>query len=518
MKKNLTVIVLTGIMVLLVALSACHQKEQSVHEDYYRLKEQVVRVSSELDGLDVPWGMQYDDGNIWYDLQKGEIWKLELKTGKAKRMVQVPDVFRLRTMGALGIAVDHETDSIHVYLIYNRRTGTSGLDTSTLSSRLVRYTYDAKKDTLLQPKTILQWPANTSHNGARILVGKNNDLYLTTGDIEGDGMAQSTRTLNGKVLHLMKDGSIPPDNPFSNSYIWSYGHRNQQGICFGPNGLLYASEHGDAIEDEVNLIEPKHNYGWPVVEGKLDLPSEIHKVDSMKITVTDPLISWTPTIAPASIVYYGNGAITDFRNSLLLVTLKGSALYVLHLDATGRKITGQDVYFKNFYGRLRSITVDDEGQVYLGTSNRDWNPASGYPKPGDDHILKIAVADSNRIDQSLIRSALLQTKAMANNGQELFMNYCSSCHKPGGEGLPGSFPPLKNNPTLRENEKLVKTINEGTNGPKTIMGNSYNGNMPAFNFLTNAQMLALINYLKTHLTTDNEMSIDDLGKLRNTVK
>ncbi len=501
---------------LLLLFCSCRQTgQQATILDYYQLKDQVVKITSIQDGLDVPWEVQYNNGFIWYGLQKGEIWKLSLATGNAKKVLTVPGVFRLRTMGALGMTVDHAGDSTHVYLVYNQRTDTSKLDTSSLVTKLVRYAYDAQRDTLVQPATILLWTANTGHNGSRVLVGHKGDLYVTTGDISEDMMAQNVHSLNGKVLRVMKDGSVPPDNPFRNSYVWSYGHRNQQGICFGENGLLYASEHGDAIEDEVNLIEPGHNYGWPLVEGKLDLASEQHKVDSMKLSITEPLLSWTPTIAPAAITYYGKGPIKDFQNSLLLVTLKGSALYVLHLDASRKKITGQDIYFKNRYGRLRSISVDNDGQVYIGTSNRDWNPAPGYPKAGDDHILKITVADAGSIDKSLIKQAQVQSSsAGGDKGRELFINYCSSCHKAEGEGLPGNFPPLKDNPTLKQTAKLVSILNHGRNGNQTIMGNVYTQSMPSFSFLTDEQMLDLVNYLKTHLAKDQQLSLTELKTLR----
>ncbi|AEW00071.1 cytochrome c class I [Niastella koreensis GR20-10] len=505
-----------ALIVLLFPFFSCKQEsKKETLIGYYQLREQPVKVTSIQDKLDVPWEIKYDNGSIWYSLQKGEIWRTNLETGATHKVLTVADVFRLRTMGALGMAVDHSGDSIHVYLVFNQRTDTTKLDSSVLVTKLVRYTYDAQQDTLGQPTTMLQWMANTGHNGSRVLIGNKNDLYVTTGDISGFMVAQDLKSLNGKVLHLMKDGTVPASNPFKNSYVWSYGHRNQQGICFGENGLLYASEHGDALDDEVNLIEPSRNYGWPVVEGKLDMPEEKHKVDSLKLTVTEPMISWTPTIAPAAIVYYGKGPIKDFQNSLLLVTLKGSALYAIHLDESGRKVTGHDIYFKNTWGRLRSICVDDKGQVYLGTSNRDWNPSAGYPKPGDDHILKITAANSNDIDKSQLKEAHTKAEAATGDkGRELFLNYCSGCHKPGGEGLAGNFPPLKNNPTLLNSEKLVNILTHGRNGDQKIMGATYSQSMPAFSFLTDEQMLDLLNFMKTQLVKDKPLYLAELKELR----
>ncbi|HEY8898112.1 MAG TPA: PQQ-dependent sugar dehydrogenase [Niastella sp.] len=505
-----------GAFLIVLLLASCKQeghKENLI--GYYQLQNQLVKVTSVQDSLDVPWEIKYDNGSIWYSLQKGEIWRTDLETGNTHKVLTVPNVFRLRTMGALGMAVDHKGDSINVYLVYNQRTDTSKLDSTALVTKLVRYTWDAQKDTLVQPTTILQWMANTGHNGSRVLPGNNNDLYVTTGDISGFMVAQDLNTLNGKVLRIMKDGTVPVDNPFRNSLVWSYGHRNQQGICFGENGLLYASEHGDALEDEVNLIEPSLNYGWPVVEGKLDVAEEIHKVDSLKLTVTDPMISWTPTIAPAAITYYGKGPIKDFQNSLLLVTLKGSALYVIHLDESGRRVTGHDIYFKNTWGRLRSICVDDKGQVYIGTSNRDWNPSAGYPKPGDDHILKIIATDATGIDKAVVKEAHTKAEAATGDkGKEIFLNYCASCHKAGGEGLAGNFPPLKDNPTLKNSEKLVSILTHGRSGEQTIMGQIYSQSMPGFSFLTDEQMLDLLNFMKTQLVKDKPLYLAELKELR----
>lgn len=505
-----------SLIVLLFSFFSC--KQESKQENlvgYYQLTSQPVKVTSIQDSLDVPWEIKYDNGCIWYSLQKGEIWRTNLATGNTRKVLTVPGVFRLRTMGALGMAVDHTGDSINVYLVFNQRTDTTKLDSSVLVTQLVRYTWDAQKDTLVRPRTMLQWMANTGHNGSRVLIGNHNDLYVTTGDISGFMVAQDLHSLNGKVLRIMKDGSVPADNPFKDSYIWSYGHRNQQGICFGAHGLLYASEHGDAVEDEVNLIEPSRNYGWPVVEGKLDMPEEIHKVDSLHLTVTGPLISWTPTIAPAALVYYGKGSIRDFQNSLLLVTLKGSALYVIHLDATGKSVTGHDIYFKNKWGRLRSISVDEEGQVYIGTSNRDWNPSTGYPKPGDDHILKITAADAGAINPSQLQQAHTEaTMATGDKGKELFLNYCSGCHRPGGEGLVGNFPPLKDNPTLRNSDKLVSIVTHGRSGDQKIMGQPYSQSMPAFSFLTDEQLLDLVNFMRTQLVKDKPLYLAELKALR----
>jgi len=476
-----------------------------------------IQVLSVNDHLDVPWEVKYAQGALWYSLQSGEVYRMPLATGQARKVLTLPGVKRKRTMGSLGMAIDSLAGLTQVYLIYNTALESGGqkADTS-YETELVCYDYDKRLDTLTHRRLVFSWPASTSHNGARVLIGRQNDLYVTTGDLEDNRNAQDTGSLNGKVLRIMKDGSLPKDNPFQGSYVWSYGHRNSQGICYGPHGQIYASEHGDAIEDEVNLIEKAKNYGWPLVEGKLDQPEEIRKVDSLGLKITEPLTSWTPTIAPASILYYNKGEIKAFENSLLLVTLKGNALYVLHLDQTGKKITGQDVYFQHYFGRLRSICLDEKGRVFIGTSNRDWNPGPGYPKPEDDHILMLTTDLTGIKDSTQFKPAGgAQVGLLSENkGQDLFINYCSSCHKPDGKGIPGTFPPLAGNGFLKNNRALVGVLQRGRTGTHEIMGKTYSQAMPNFSFLTDQEMLQLINYLKRQLVQAPEINKADFSKLR----
>lgn len=501
----------------LVSCTGIQQQEKLV--GFYKLSQATVAVSDVEDSLDVPWEIQYYKGSIWYSLQKGEIWRKDLQSGKTRRLLVVKDVFQKRTMGALGMAVDGQGDSIQVYLISNEHIGDGTPDSSNLITRLQRFSYDERRDSLIDPVSLLTWRANTGHNGSRVLIGRNNDLYVTTGDIEGGLVAQDSTALNGKVLHLMKDGSIPGNNPFGHSYVWSYGHRNQQGICFGPKGRLYASEHGDAVEDEINLIEPGNNYGWPLVEGKVDRQDELKMVDSLHLHITEPLISWTPTIAPASVVYYGNGPIKDFQNSLLLVTLKGSALHVVHLNESGSKVTGETICFKNEFGRLRSICIDDKGQVYIGTSNRDWNPGPGFPRPGDDHILKVSVATAAESANAVIKPGILAvSKDSVSRGKELYLSYCASCHKEDGNGLEGNFPPLRDNPTLRDKAKLTDILSNGRSGQQNIMGTTYTQSMPSFSFLTDDQLLEIINYIRGTMVQAEPLSLEELHQYKKSGK
>lgn len=513
--KNKT---LCFLLVLCFGWLACVDRPDAVM-GYYDLGTSLVKVVSIENRLDVPWEVQHFEGMLWYSLQGGTVWRIDEDGKKVpQKLLDISSVYRLRTLGALGMDVGREHDSVFVYMVYNTISDSSLIDTSTLRTRLVKYYFDESKKVLENPVTLLVWPANTGHNGSRVLLGPDNDLFVTTGDRAEDNDAQNTASLNGKVLHLMRDGSIPKNNPIANSYVWSYGHRNQQGLTFGPFGLLYASEHGDALADEVNLVVKGGNYGWPLVEGHCDTETEKKRLDSSRLDIVYPMMEWTPTIAPADIAYYGKGPISEFRNSLLLLTLKGSALHVLHLDDSGRRILKDDVFFKNTFGRLRSICVDEKGNVYLSTSNRDWNPGVGFPKDLDDHILKISNLQNGVVDSALEENARWDAGVELQDGQNVYLSYCASCHKPDGMGLEGNYPPLMGNPILRNSEKLISLLSHGRNGRQIVMGKVYDQNMPDFSFLTDVQMFKLVNYLKKTFADDDAIGEPDFKSIRKASK
>ncbi len=450
----------------------------------YRLDTTAVRIDALAEHLDVPWELCYvGSDELWYTLQSGEVWRLNLRDSTKQRLLLIPEVYRYRTLGLLGMTVHKSGENTQAYLIYNKQ-----LDSAHIVSRLVQYTL--RGDSLVQPKKLLEWPGNTGHNGARVVYGADNNLYLSAGDRAEGLLAQDLLSPNGKILRLKPDGQIPVDNPFTNSYVWSYGHRNIQGLAIGRNGKLYASEHGDAIEDEVNWIQKAKNYGWPLREGKVYAPQAD---SSSNRDFTDPLESWTPTVAPAAMTYYKDGPIKEWRNCLLLVTLKGSALYVLQLNEEGNRVVKEQVYFKNSFGRLRGICVGPDGAVYVTTSNRDWNPAPGYPKVYDDRILRIAVAHTSSLG-GVIKPAM-QVVEKRVDAAALYRNYCASCHKENGLGVEGVFPPLKGNPILNRPTDLFHVVFNGKSPGGKIMGKTYDQAMPGFSFLKDEEVAEILTYI-----------------------
>jgi hypothetical protein len=182
------------------------------------------------------------------------------------------------------------------------------------------------------------------------------------------------------------DGSIPQDNPMANSYVFSKGHRNPQGLVTGPDGTIYSSEHGPQTDDELNIIKEGRNYGWPDVKGFCDAPTE--QTFCNNNNVVEPLAAWTPTLAVCGLHYYDKTAIPGWENSLLMVSLKEAELRQMPLNQTSDSILAQNVYFDDQYGRLRDIAISPAGDVYLATSNRD---GRGDPVPEDDRIIRISL-------------------------------------------------------------------------------------------------------------------------------
>lgn len=265
-------------------------------------------------------------------------------------MFKIAEVWRKRTAGLLGMVV-HPKIKENPYLFVNY---TVKKDSLLIINRLVRYEITA--DTLKNPKVLLEVGGYTAHNGSRLAIGPDQKLYWATGDAYFGEKAQDAKSLNGKILRINIDGSVPSDNPSPNSYVWASGFRNMQGLTFSEKGLLYTSEHGDAIEDEINLIQKGKNYGWPAIEGKEDLPAE--EAFALKHQTTPPIKSWTPVIAPAGIAYHNGKGIPEWANSLLLTTLKGKSLRVIKLSDDGRSTKGEEIFSKNIMaGYVMSVLI-----------------------------------------------------------------------------------------------------------------------------------------------------------------
>lgn len=314
--------------------------------------------------LSTPWDMVYtnSDTSLWFTERIGKVTRIDLNTNQVRLVLDLQDtVEQFGEGGLLGMEIIETTAIPKVFLVYNYRTSNR-----TLFERLVRFDYDPNQDSLINETVLLDSiPAAVNHNGSRLEI-VNNQLFMTTGDAANTSLPQNINSLAGKVLRLELNGSIPNDNPIANSPVYSWGHRNPQGLFFA-NGFLYSSEHGPNTDDEINIIEKGGNYGWPDVKGFCNTSSEITFCNDSN--VVEPLFAWTPTVATSGICFYDHPAIPAWEGHLLLTTLKDERVIQLSLNAAKDSITSTTDFFTNRWGRLRDITSDPEGSVYIATNS-----------------------------------------------------------------------------------------------------------------------------------------------------
>ncbi len=490
---------------ILIIHYACSNREdfKISTEDYLQLEQTRIEVATVADSLRVPWELAYHMDKIFITEIEGTVKQLDIKNGHVKQILKLDNVFQQRTTGLLGMAIQRNAGANpYVILNYTSKKGDK------ITSHLVRYRYE--NDSLLQPKILLEVKGNTAHNGTRLVVTDKNIIYWATGDAYDFPTAQDSTSLNGKILRLDLDGNIPLDNPIPNSYVYAWGFRNMQGLTLDSKGNIFTSEHGDAIEDEVNLIRPLKNYGWPLIEGMHDLEADKHL--AARTDFTEPIKSWTPVIAPAGLAFYANNKIPEWNNSLVLATLKSQSLRILKLAQDHKSLVSEQVFFSNRYGRLRAVLVTPNGDIYLSTSNKDWNPQKGFPKTADDRILRLRAVNNTSATNLLKEDKVDHAKKL--DGLTLYKNYCASCHKENGLGLPGSFPPLKGSKRVMDNNSLIPILIKGLDGKKPIDGVSYGSLMPSFSFLKDEELLELTNYISTAFGNGSLVGIEKIRENR----
>lgn len=305
-------------------------------------------------GLVTPWSIAFaGDAPLISERDTGNILELD---GDTTRMVgTIADIVQQGESGLLGIAVDDQ-QRLYVY-----STGPDG-------NRIQRFPLAGTSGslTLGESETILDGiPSASYHDGGRIAFGPDGMLYATTGDAGGRDNAQDLDNLAGKILRMTPDGAAPDDNPFPGSLVYSYGHRNPQGIDWATDGTLFAAEFGQNTWDELNVITPGGNYGWPIVEGV-----------GGNAEFIDPVQQWTPDQAsPSGIAVIGG--------TVFIANLRGQTLRAVPVAEPG---TSTD-YYAGTYGRIRHVSEAPDGSLWILTSNTD-GQGSG-PRDGDDRLLAV---------------------------------------------------------------------------------------------------------------------------------
>lgn len=331
-------------------------------------------------GLHTPWAIDFaPDGRIFVSERAGRIRIIEGGQLRSEPWLAL-EVAASGESGLMGLAVDPRfVQNRFVYAAYSYRSGAFST-----RNRLVRLRDDPKTGKGMLDKILIDDVAGANnHDGGRVKLGPDGKLYWTMGDAQTTRYAQDLKSLNGKIIRLNPDGSIPADNPFANSYVYSYGHRNPQGLAWQPNtGRLYATEHGPSgfqgcCRDEVNLIEAGKNYGWPEIRG-----------DDSKEGIIGPVIhsGSNETWAPGGATFVTQG---PWAGSLLFTGLRGQTLYRIILDANNpRKVEKLERHFARQFGRLRDVVEGPDKALYLLTSNHD---GRGSPAPDDDRVIRLHV-------------------------------------------------------------------------------------------------------------------------------
>lgn len=354
MKKYLLFILFTGLLFL-----SCQDSTRRSNDSGQNKADISTRVLTQ--NLNYPWEILWGPDNmIWMTERGGKISKVDPATGVVKVLLIEPEVESNGEGGMLGMAL-HPEFSANPYVFVAFDYDQSG----TYKGKVVRYTYNGF--TLINPVRIMDnIEAAGIHNGCRLLITPDLKLFLSTGDASNQSLSQNNSSLNGKILRLNLDGTIPTDNPVTGNPLWTKGNRNAQGLVFA-NNILYSSEHGPDSDDEVNIIEKGRNYGWPDVKGFCDKGSEqaFCKANNVK----EPIKTWTPTAALSGMDYYNDTLIPEWKNSLLVVALKNSRLYQLKLNDAHTAITGTNEFLNGAYGRMRDVCISPDGKVYICTSN-----------------------------------------------------------------------------------------------------------------------------------------------------
>ncbi|MEU7035298.1 PQQ-dependent sugar dehydrogenase [Streptomyces sp. NPDC046237] len=319
-----------------------------------------VRVAGTLTGdLESPWGVAaLPDGDLLVaSRDERTITRVDAETGRKTAVGEVPGVVPGGEGGLLGLAV---RDS-HVYAYF----------TAESDNRIVRMPYDGgASDRLGAPEVVLSGiPKGNVHNGGRIAFGPDGMLYAGTGERGETGLAQNVESLGGKILRMTPEGQPAPGNPFPGSVVYSYGHRNVQGLAWDADGRLWAAEFGQNTWDELNLVEAGKNYGWPKAEGTANVSGFV-----------DPVAQWRTEEASPSGIAYAEGAIW-------MAGLRGERLWRIPLSGAERS-GDPEAFLVEEYGRLRTVLAAGDGKLWLTTSETD---TRGTPEPGDDKILRLEV-------------------------------------------------------------------------------------------------------------------------------
>ncbi len=357
---------------LILLLAACGADETAEEQDEDEKENEVTdeeRVNISIDdwevetvaaNLSIPWDINYSDGQFIMTEREGYIVTVNEDREIDRSEVETSDpVHHEGEAGLLGMVLDDDFSQSSKAFLYYTYKGENGL----IFNRVVSVLREGN-DWIEQDIVLDDIPGDRIHNGGRIAIGPDGYLYVTTGDANNPELSQEPEDLAGNILRMTLDGEIPEDNPLENSYVYSYGHRNPQGMAWSDN-TLYSSEHGPVAHDEINIIEAGKNYGWPVIEG-----------DEEAADMESPLVhSGEETWAPSGMTWW--------NDTLIVAGLRGGSLYQMDEDSE------EMIVIFEGEGRIRDVFAH-EGELYVITNNTD---GRGNPQSDDDRLLRLTLSE-----------------------------------------------------------------------------------------------------------------------------
>ena len=356
----------------LILASFCFFTFQSFSQGNITVGTTTVEVDTIFTGLDIPWEIIYGpDGFLWTTERLGIVSRIDPIAKTKTEILDITSlVYQNSESGLLGMVLhpDFATNP-EVFMAYTYGSF------SNIQEKVVKYTFNG---TSLVNEVILidNIVGNTTHNGSRMTILPDYTLLFSTGDAQNQALPQDVNEVNGKILRVNLDGTIPADNPFPGNPVYTFGHRNVQGILQHPNGKIYVSEHGASTDDEFQILETGRNYGWPNVEGFCDPGGE--ETFCIANNVMEPLVAWTPTNAPSDMVYYENSLFPEFDGRVLMSVLKDKRIIAMQLNGDGSAVIDEDHYLINQFGRLRDICVGPSDEIYLATNGASWSNTNPF--------------------------------------------------------------------------------------------------------------------------------------------
>ncbi|MFG6147182.1 PQQ-dependent sugar dehydrogenase [Halobacillus sp. B23F22_1] len=348
-------------VMLFILLAACQAGEngggnetqpEENEQDEMENDEKFYEVASNLKS---PWDMEEYDGLFLISERGGTIARISSDDQVQREQVSTDkEISQIGEGGLLGLKLDPDFENNQLAFAYHTYE-----EAGEIKNRVIQLRY-AEGEWREEKSLLENIPGNNFHNGGRIEIGPDENLYVTTGDAQNEQLAQDEESLAGKILRMDLDGNIPEGNPIDNSYIYSMGHRNPQGLDWTEDSTLFATEHGPTNHDEVNKIDPGANYGWPEIVG-----------DESQDGYQDPLFqTGNDTWAPSGMVVY--------KDELYVAALNGEALMNLDTEGNETEVVTSD------YGRLRDVELVNE-ELYFITNNTD---GRGNPEGEDDKLVR----------------------------------------------------------------------------------------------------------------------------------